>query len=138
MKKYEWLALALGLWIIGRLVLSSAVVGQLLNYDDERYIASNALIDTLDADHVVGMFSGYFDGHYHPLTLLSLAIDKAVFQDDIAGHHRVSLGLHLLNSVLLLLILLQFGLDRWVSVGVALVWMLHPMGTAEISGDWVV
>ncbi|MBI1315604.1 tetratricopeptide repeat protein [bacterium] len=127
MKKYEWIALALGLWIIGRLVLGSALGGQLLNYDDERYIASNAVIDTLDSDHMRQMFTGFFDGHYHPLTLLSLAIDKAVFEDDITGHHRVSLGLHLLNSVLLLLLLLKMGLDRWVSVGVALVWMLHPM-----------
>ncbi len=127
MKKNQWMYFALGLLLVGRIVLGSALEGELLNYDDERYIASNALIDTLDGAHVGRMFTEYFDGHYHPLSLLSLAIDRAISDNPIRAHHQTSLWLHLFNAVFVFLLLLRLGLDRMLAFSVALLWMLHPM-----------
>ena len=126
-KNREWIFWGLGLVLIGRILLGPSLEGGLLNYDDERYIAANALIDTLDAPHVTRMFTEFFDGHYHPLSLLSLALDRVFSDDPIRAHHQTSLWLHLFNAFLVFILLLRLGLDKMLAISVALLWMLHPM-----------
>lgn len=119
--------------VIGFAFLGSSINGDLLNYDDERYIDQNELISELNGENLGRMFSEYFDGHYHPITLLSLSLDQAVFSDEIRGHHLVNLVLHILNSLLVYLFLLTLFRDRWLSFGVALLFLLHPMNVESYA-----
>ena len=135
-KKIWWQSqrvLILLLIIIGAFLLGSSVNGGLLNYDDERYIDQNELIRELDAESVGRIFGEYFDGHYHPVTLLSLAIDRIIFEDHIKGHHTVNLALHLLNAVLVYLFLFALFREQWLAFGVALLFMLHPMNVESYA-----
>ena len=123
----------LTLVVIGFIFLGSSINGGLLNYDDERYIEQNELISDLSSEHVGRMFTEYFDGHYHPVTLLSLAIDQSLFSDAIRGHHLVNLVLHILNSLLIYLFLFTLFRERWLSFGVALLFLLHPMNVESYA-----
>jgi tetratricopeptide (TPR) repeat protein len=130
--KSHWAAI-ISLLIAGAFFLGSSVQGELLNYDDERYIDQNELIRKLDTESVSRMFGEYFDGHYHPVTLLSLALDRAIFKDYIKGHHLVNLFLHLLNAVLVYLFLLALFRQQWLAFGVALLFLLHPMNVESYA-----
>ncbi|MDZ7845635.1 MAG: hypothetical protein U5L96_02015 [Owenweeksia sp.] len=104
-----------------------SINGLELNYDDERYITHNELIKDLDAGKVKQIFSTYFDGHYHPLTLLSLGMDNLLFQNAIKGHHVVNWLLHLANALLVYLFILALFKDQALAFGTALLFALHPM-----------
>ena len=128
----KWFFPAL-LVVIGAIFLRNATGGELLNYDDERYIQGNELIQSLDASSVGAMFSTYFDGHYHPITLLSLAVDQQLYADSIKGHHTTNLILHLLNAVLAFLFLYYLFKNRLLAFSVALLFMLHPMNVESYA-----
>jgi protein O-mannosyl-transferase len=88
------------------------------NWDDDGYIANNLLIKELSVQNVKQMFTGeksYYIGNYHPLTILSLAIDYNICNNgtEITPHvwmfQLTNLFLHTLNtSFVFFLILLIF------------------------------
>ena len=57
------------------------------NYDDHRYILENHYIKQLTLNSVLKSFEIYFDGHYHPLTLISLSIDYFFGCTDAFQYH---------------------------------------------------
>ena len=112
----------------------SSTSGSLLNYDDERYIQGNALIETEDGIQFGRIFTEYFDGHYHPLTLLSLACDNALAKDSIRMHHQTNWLLHLLNALLIYLLFGSLFPERWsLAFGTALLFELHPMNVESYA-----
>jgi len=71
--KYKlWLIFILASTFI---IYSSAIKNGFVNFDDERYILQNEAIKDISAQNIKTWFTTYFDGHYHPLSQLSLAID---------------------------------------------------------------
>lgn len=72
----------------------------LKSWDDNRYIIDNSFIQVLSFSSVGEMFSMYFDGHYHPLTLLSLAIDFQIDGLNPAVFHTTNLVIHIVNTFL--------------------------------------
>ena len=72
------------LWLLLVLVLTFLAYLPILNnkflktWDDNRYVIENKYIQHLSPASIGKMFTIYYDGHYHPLTLISLAIDFAV------------------------------------------------------------
>ncbi len=112
---------------IGLAFLNQSLEGEMLNYDDERYIAQNELIESLDAGSIAAIFTSYFDGHYHPITMLSLSLDRVIFKNSVKGHHTINLFLHLFNSALVYLFLLALFKQDELALAVAFLFMLHPM-----------
>lgn len=135
--KQKWwqgkLGCAILLVSIGLVFLGQSRSGGLLNYDDERYIAQNELIKSVDAASIGKMFSSYFDGHYHPVTIFSLALDRVLFQDEVKGHHSVNLLFHILNAVLVYLFLLSLFRQQNLAFSVALLFLLHPMNVESFA-----
>ena len=74
--------------------------GFLSTWDDNRYILENPFIQKLDFKSIGRFFSMYFDGHYHPITLLSLAIDYQIDGLNPQVFHFHNLLIHLLNTLL--------------------------------------
>lgn len=97
--------------------------GSLLNYDDERYIAANPW---LNGQAESSVWTSFFDGHYHPLTLLSLQWDMHLGSDPILAHHTVNWFLHGLNVAALFWFVITLTGNRKLALGVALLWGLHP------------
>lgn len=72
----------------------------LKTWDDDRYIIDNPHIKDLDAKSFADLFSLYYDGHYHPLTLVSLAIDYKIGELSPRTYHTTNIILHLINTLL--------------------------------------
>ena len=62
--------IALGLWTFA--VFSSVLSAELLNWDDPLYLSQSRVVREFDW---VAMFTAESVGNYHPLTMLSLAIE---------------------------------------------------------------
>lgn len=129
----QWIPIGL-IVLAGTLFTRPAIQGQLLNYDDERYIANNALIESLDGEHLQRMFTEYFDGHYHPITLLSLAVDQTMADDAVKAHHQTNWWLHLFNAIWVYLLLLKlFPNHSILPIGTALLFLVHPMNVESYA-----
>ncbi|MCD4696086.1 MAG: tetratricopeptide repeat protein [Bacteroidales bacterium] len=72
----------------------------LKTWDDNRYILDNPHIKDFEPDKIPGLFTLYYDGHYHPLTMISLAIDYSIGGANPKVFHLTSLLFHILNSLL--------------------------------------
>ena len=92
-------------WLTGIVLLTVLLYFPLFNndflktWDDNRYILENENIQHLTFQNIAHLFSLYFDGHYHPLTLLSLALDYQVMIN-LRVFHFTNLLLHLISLLL--------------------------------------
>jgi len=73
---------------------------EFVNWDDDRYITENPYITTLSWNRVADYFTNYYDGHYHPLTMLSLAADYSMAGKNPLWFHTTNLLLHVANALL--------------------------------------
>jgi len=107
-----------------------------VNYDDDQYVTENPFVRRgLNAESVKWAFTTVHMGNWHPLTWISHILDSSVFGVEPAGHHLVSLVLHIANVVLLFLILKAATGCVWQSAFVAAVFGLHPLATESVA--WV-
>src|SRR6187402_2638798 len=72
------------------------------NWDDPTYVTEQQLIKKLDAAHVKTMFSPQHDVslNFHPLTVLSLAINYHFSELRPFGYFLTNIIIHLLNTFL--------------------------------------
>ena len=65
-------------------------------WDDPQYILDNPLVKSLSPGSVLTIFTTpEYAGNYHPVTLLAIAVQYALFGLSPFGYHAVSLLLHL-------------------------------------------
>lgn len=65
-----------------------------------------------------------------PLSVLSYALDHAVYGGSVAGYHVTNVAVHCVNAVLVLVLAARFVSAPLVA---ALVFAVHPLGTACVS-----
>src|ERR1051325_9990647 len=70
------------------------------NWDDNEYVYQNALTKNLSFSALPKFFTTFEIGNYHPLAMLSLALDYMMFGNNAAGFHAHAVLLHLINVVL--------------------------------------
>ena len=92
--------LALALLTTG--VYSGVFAAELLNWDDIHMLASNAVVLNFD---LLGILGQQTLGIYHPITLLTLALEHQFFGLDPFIFHLDNVLLHIANSVLVALFL---------------------------------
>ena len=133
-----------------------------VNYDDPDYFSSNTHVQAgLTSDNVVWAFCTGYASNWHPLTWLSLMLDRELSGPGPAGPHFTNLLFHLANTVLLFLLLRQMtGLRpdtgigalasakppaqpgsstpaavNWRSAFVAALFALHPLHVESVA--WI-
>lgn len=95
---------------------------EITNWDDDKYIIENPLIEKLDSETISKMFftgTGdelYWMGNYHPLTMLSLNVNYQMLSgDDVDEEGKVTnpfifqltnILLHLINTLLVFFVML--------------------------------
>ncbi len=104
-----------------------------LNYDDTRYILENPLITA--PGNIFRYFTTFFDGHYHPLTLLSFALDYRLGGGEPKLFHLTSLILHLLNAVLVYIFIRQLKGSPVLAFAVTALFALSPMAIESVA--WI-
>lgn len=62
--------------------------------DDYAYIVNNSNIEHINLKSLLFYFTSYFEGNWHPVTMLSLAIDRAFWGLNAYGYHLTNIMLH--------------------------------------------
>ena len=135
--------LAIALFAAAALVHARALDLGFTNWDDDDYVIRNAGIERLDAARVREMFrpTSVVVGNWAPVTILSLAVDYALWERRPFGYHLTNLLLHAIAVVLLFLLL-----DRILARGnpgtspapaaiAAALFAIHPVQVESVA--WV-
>ena len=128
-------------WLVAVLVLTALVMSPSLrngwvSWDDPGYVEQNPLIEDLSVNGVKEMFTTpQVMGMYHPLTLVSLAIDHKIGGKNPFQYHLVNVLLHLINTGLVFwfIFLLLGRVD--VAALTAVLFGVHPMHVESVA--WV-
>jgi len=106
-----------------------------INWDDDRYVTENTIVQNLSLESVRQVFASFFVGNYQPLTMLSYLIDYRFSKLNPLGYHLTNLILHLLNS--LLVFWLIYILTRKISVSLitAVLFGIHPLHVESVA--WI-
>ncbi len=110
---------------------------EITNWDDNSYISSNEDIKHLNSDStihtIVKAFSSYKLGNYHPVTVLSFALEYKFFKLNSKAYHVNNLLLHILNSLLVLTFIWLLSNQKWIALITALFFAIHPMHVESVS-----
>ncbi len=115
-------------------------------WDDEYNLLDNPRYRGLSGEHIRWMFTNFYDGNYHPLCWLSLAMDFTLWGMHPAGYHLTNLVLHGLNALLLYLLIAALlrrrsadpAADTAIRIGGALgalFFALHPLRVESVA--WI-
>ena len=123
-----------GLWMLLVMALSLlAYIPSLQNgfvWDDTKYIQNNPLITTIDLQ---ALFSEYVMGNYHPLTMLTYALEYQVFGLDAGGYHVVNLALHLVNVFLVYYLVALLSRQVFIALVTAFFFGIHPLHVESVA-----
>ena len=79
------------------LVYSKLFSANFISWDDGEVVLNNKDVHNFD---IKGFFTNYYVGNYAPISMIGFAIDWFIFKGNPAGHHAMSLLLHIINSFL--------------------------------------
>lgn len=108
----------------------------LLSWDDDVNVLRNTGL-ALSPEGLSWMLTGSALGHWHPLSWLTLAVDKALWGGAAWGFHLTNILLHAASAALLALCarrLLKTA-DAWPAFLAAGLWALHPLRVESVA--WV-
>lgn len=108
-----------------------------VNWDDPYYVYKNDTIAKLNGKTIRTLFSTQtiVMGNWHPLTMISLAVDRAIWGLNPAGYHLTNLLLHLLNGVLAALLAWQLFRQKWTALLTGMAFGLHPLHIESVA--WI-
>jgi Flp pilus assembly protein TadD len=107
-----------------------------VNYDDPDYFSSNPHVQAgLTPGNMVWAFCTGYASNWHPLTWLSLMLDRELSGPGPAGPHFTNLVFHAANAVLLFLLLWRLTAATWRSAFVAALFALHPLHVESVA--WI-
>jgi tetratricopeptide (TPR) repeat protein len=126
------------IWLIGILlstilVYFPALSNELVNWDDDSYILNNPLILDLSVNGLITLFTEFYTGNYHPLTLLSYAIEHSLVGNEPFLYHLNNLILHLINCGLLFWFLIRYT-GNTITTGITtLLFAIHPLHVESVA-----
>jgi len=108
----------------------------LTNFDDDVYVSDNPqVLHGLTLEGFRWAFTTFHACNWHPLTWLSHMADCSLFGEKAGASHLVNVGLHIANTVLLLLLLWRMTGALWRSTFVAGLFALHPLHVESVA--WI-
>lgn len=121
--------------------LTTAVFGRVAShgfvcFDDNFYVTENPFVrGGLGLDGLRWAFFTDNGNYWHPLAIVSHMLDVQLFGLDPAGHHAVSVLLHLAAVLVLFLTLERMTGDFWPSAFTAAVFAVHPVQVESVA--WI-
>ena len=106
-----------------------------INWDDPQYVTENKTITELSWRNIKTIFSSFYMEHYHPLTLLSFALEYRFFKLNPFAYHLTNLILHLLNTLLVFWLIWMLTGRVWICLGVSLLFGIHPLHVETVT--WI-
>jgi len=103
-------------------------------YDDQHYVTKNDhVLQGMTIQNIIWSFTATEAGFWHPLTWLSLLLDRQLYGLNAGGYHLTNLFLHLINTILLFLLLNRMTGALWRSAFVAALFALHPLHVEVVA-----
>jgi protein O-mannosyl-transferase len=127
------LLLLAGIAIVTYLVLRGCLYNTIYVWDDPRYIAENAIIKTLSFDNLKAIFSTEVIANYHPLTILSYALEYRIAGMDPWLYHFDNLLLHISVTVLVYWATFLLSGRTVAAVVTAILFAVHPMHVESVA-----
>jgi len=106
-----------------------------LNWDDQQYVTENKMITELSWRSIETIFDSIYMGHYHPLTLLSYALEYRFFKLNPFAYHLTNLILHLMNGLLVFWLMMMLKGGVFTSLVVSLLFGIHPLHVESVA--WI-
>jgi Flp pilus assembly protein TadD len=116
------------------LAFAPALDAGFVDYDDDIYVSANSHIQHgFNATSVRWALTSFYASNWHPLTWLSHMIDWSMWRSAPAGHHAMSVLIHLAASLAL-----YVGLERLTgsiirSAIVAALFAIHPLHVESVA-----
>lgn len=116
------------------LVFSPALSNEFVNWDDYAYIVDNTIIKDLSIDNILHIFNfnTHVVGNYHPLTVLSYAIEYQLAGVKPFLYHLDNMLLHLLNIFLLSVLVWKLTKHQYAVIIAACLFAIHPMRVESV------
>ena len=103
------------------------------NWDDDHYVLNNKLLKGPDWG---GIWTENVAANYHPLTLVSLAMNYQAGGPVASSFLWTNLLLHLINTLLVWLFVRKLAnMQAWIPVFCAAIFALHPMHVESVA--WI-
>src|ERR1035438_2594989 len=106
-KQKQWIALW-GIAIVTFIVFYPSLKCEFTNWDDGTYVTENPMIWKLDGKAIKEIFSTPVSLNYHPLTMLSLALDYKLGKLNPYYYHLNNVLIHILNTLLVFVFIKMF------------------------------
>ena len=107
-----------------------------VNYDDDQYVYENPMVSRgLGGEQLRWAFIQSHNSNWHPLTWISLMLDRNLYGPIAGGHHFTNVLLHAAAAILLFLILRRATGRFWPSAAVAALFAVHPLRAESVA--WV-
>ena len=127
------LAIALGITL---LATSPTLFNGWVNWDDDFYVLTNPLVRDVSWEQIKNIFSTLqVQGNYHPITVVSLAIDYALAGTDPFIYHLTNLVLHLCNVGLVFGFIYLLTGRLYMAIIASLLFGIHPMHVESVA--WI-
>ncbi|MBW2541028.1 MAG: hypothetical protein JRF15_02975 [Deltaproteobacteria bacterium] len=129
--------LSLFLLFLGSLLLyaKTTTFGFLPMWDDGFYVVHNPQIQQFSPANLAEILGSTFKGSYHPLPLLSYALEHALWGLAPGGYHATNALLHAFNSCLVSLLLVRLTGRPGLSLFAAILFAVHPVNVENVA--WV-
>lgn len=137
--RYRNVLIAAFILIITFLAFTPSLRNDLLKtWDDQAYITNNDLVKGLTYDNINKIFkkdNGLY-ANYHPLTILTLAVNYHFSKLKSLGYHLTNLSLHLLNTLLVFIFIYYLtGKRLEIAAFVSLLFGLSPVHVESVT--WI-
>lgn len=106
-----------------------------LSWDDNVYVYENPLIRNLTWTGIQDIFRNFVMGNYHPLVILSYAIEFSIAGIEPKLYHLTNLALHIGTTLLALRVIHQLTQNLPMALLAALFFGLHPLKVESVA--WV-
>ncbi len=108
------------------------------NWDDPGYVIEQPLVKSLSKENIKTLFKPETQVmlNYHPLTMISLAINYSYSKLNVKAYVLTNIFIHLLNTFLVFVFLFLLSRKKfWVGALAALWFGIHPMHVESVA--WV-
>ncbi|MBI3501064.1 MAG: tetratricopeptide repeat protein [Bacteroidetes bacterium] len=146
-RQKKWIIIA-ALAAVTFIIFYPSLKCEFTNWDDGTYVTENPMIWKLDGKALKEIFTTPVSLNYHPLTMLSLAIDYKFDKLNPYHYHLNNVLIHILNVILLFVFTEKFisGYNFRHTSGnelspfnialiVSALWAIHPMRVESVT--WV-
>lgn len=107
-----------------------------VNWDDDYYVTNNLQVSNPTIHNLALFFTQGNTANYHPITMLSLALNYAIGGENATGYHLFNLLFHLLNTILLYLWVKNlWPKQMYLPLIIASIFALHPMHVESVA--WI-